>query len=83
MKLIACLQTVKDKVQVCKLWDYQTIGIHSHEVQAKLNKIPKFGVHRPKVLARYSHLKMSKFAKKCMAIQMPSDTVSGCHAFLC
>ena len=31
---------------VCKLWDI-IIDPHSHKVQAKLHKIPKFGVNRP------------------------------------
>ena len=43
------------------------IDPHSHKVQTKLYKIPKFGE------GRYSHLKMSKFTKKCMAIWTLSE----------
>ena len=39
-------------------------------MQTKLYKFSKFGENRPK---RYSHLKMSKFTKKCMAIYTLSD----------
>ena len=54
-----------------------TIEPHSHKVQTKLYKIPKFGVKRTNSKARYSHLKMSKFTKKCMVIRTLSDKASG------
>ena len=60
-----------------------TIDPHSHKVQTKLYKIPKFGVNLPKRKQDiYSRLKMSKFTKKCMAIQTLSNTASECHTFL-
>ena len=62
-----------------------SIDPHSQNVQTKLYKIPKFGVNRPnsKQDTMYSHLKMSKFTKKCMATRTISDTAYGCHTFLC
>ena len=52
-----------------------TIDPHSHKVQTKLYKIPKFGVNRPKSKEdTYSHLKTSKFTKKCMATRTFSDS---------
>ena len=39
-----------------------TIDPHSHKVQTKVYKVPKFGVNRPN-----SKQDMSKFTKKCMA----------------
>ena len=48
-----------------------TIDSHRQKELTEIHKIPKFGV------------KMSKFTKKCMAIQTLSDTASGCHTFLC
>ena len=56
---------------------------HSHKIQTKLYKIPKFGVNRPKSKQDIQPLKMSKFTKKCMAIRTLSDTASGCRTFLC
>ena len=45
---------------------------HCHKVQTKLYKIPRFGVNEPNskqdTVCMYSHLKMSKVTKKCMAI---------------
>ena len=53
-----------------------TIDPHSHKVQSKLYKIPKFGVNRPKSKQfRYNHLKMSKFTTKCMVTRTRSDPI--------
>ena len=53
-----------------------TIDPHSHKVQTKLYKIPKFGVNRPKSKEdTYSHLKTLKFTRICMAIRTFSDSV--------
>ena len=60
-----------------------TIDSHSQKELTEIHKIPKFGVNQAGVSLRYSHLKMSKFTKKCMAIRTLSDTASGCHTFLC
>ena len=51
---------------------------HSHKVQTKLYKIPKFGVNRPKS-------KQDTAIWKCQNLQrnVASDTASGCHTFLC
>ena len=49
-----------------------TIVSHSHKVETKLYKIPKFGVNRPNI-EQDTALKMSEFTKKCMAIRTPSE----------
>jgi len=48
--------------------DLAAIDPHYRKVLIKLYKISKFGGNRPNSKQlRYSHLKMSKFPKKCMA----------------
>ena len=49
----------------------KTIDSHSHKEQAKLYKIPKFGVNRPN-----SNQDTAIFTKKCMAIRTLSDKAS-------
>ena len=45
-----------------------TIDSHSQKELTEIHKIPKFGVnHASFHVLRYSHLKMSKFTKKCIA----------------
>ena len=54
---------------------------HSHKMQTKLYKIPKFGVNRPKS-------KQDTAIWKCQNLQRNvrpsglSDIASGCHTFL-
>ena len=44
-----------------------TIDSHSLKELTEIHKIPKFGVNQASFhCMRYSHLKMSKFTKKCM-----------------
>ena len=44
--LIACFQTVKDYVRVCKLWRLAIIDPHSQKEHTEIHKIPKFGVNQ-------------------------------------
>ena len=53
-----------------------TIDPHSHKVQTKLYKIPKFGVNRPNSKQETAIWKCQNLQKKCMAIRMLSDTAS-------
>ena len=71
---IAQFQTVKDQVQVCKLWDQQLLIHIAKTCRPSFTKSPS--------LDRYSHLKMSNFTNKCMAIRTLSDTASGRQTFL-
>jgi len=60
-----------------------TIDSHSLKEHTEIHKIPKFGVKRPYSKLRYSHLKMSKFRKKCMACRTVVPQRQAGHTFLC
>ena len=52
-----------------------TIDSHSQKELTEIHKIPKgLVLYQARFSLRYTHLKMSKFSKKCMAIRTLSDT---------
>ena len=64
---IACFQTVKDQVRLCKLWDQQLLIHIDIKCKPSFTKSPSL-VYRPKSKQDAANLKMSKFTKKRKAI---------------
>ena len=61
-----------------------TIDPHGVKEHAEFHEIPKFGVNRPNNKQRYSHLKMSKFTKKCTTCRtaVPDSSPSTNYALI-
>ena len=74
--IIACFQTVKDQVRVCKLWDQQLLIHIVRKNILKLTKSPSLALIRL-VLTEIQRFKNVKISKEMYGIQTLCQTASG------